>query len=77
MNFGEALQSLNAGHLVARKGWNGKEMYLRLVGAKYWAVHRIGTLQPAPWIGLKTADGYFVPWTASQTDILAEDWEEV
>ena len=28
-----------------------------------------------PWIGMKTADDKFVPWLASQTDILAEDWE--
>lgn len=30
-----------------------------------------------PWIGMKTADDGFVPWLASQTDILAEDWEIV
>jgi hypothetical protein len=30
-----------------------------------------------PWIGMKTADNKFVPWLASQTDILAEDWEIV
>jgi hypothetical protein len=23
---------------------------------------------------MKTADGKFVPWLASQTDMLAEDW---
>ena len=27
-----------------------------------------------PWIGMKTADKKFVPWSASQTDILSEDW---
>jgi hypothetical protein len=27
-----------------------------------------------PWIGMKTADNGFVPWLASQTDMLAEDW---
>jgi hypothetical protein len=31
-----------------------------------------GTL--LPWIGMKTADNKFVPWLASQTDILATDW---
>lgn len=30
-----------------------------------------------PWIGLKTANDGFVPWVASQTDLLAEDWEVV
>ncbi|MNJ71027.1 hypothetical protein D3C76_1571760 [compost metagenome] len=28
----------------------------------------------SPWIGMKTADNKFVPWLASQTDVLAEDW---
>lgn len=27
-----------------------------------------------PWIGMKTADNKFIPWTASQSDILATDW---
>jgi len=30
-----------------------------------------------PWIGMKTADDKFVPWLASQTDLLAEDWGEL
>jgi hypothetical protein len=25
-------------------------------------------------IDMKTAQGYVVPWLASQTDVLAEDW---
>lgn len=28
-----------------------------------------------PWIGMRTADNGFVPWLASQTDLLADDWE--
>lgn len=30
-----------------------------------------------PWIGMKTADNKFVPWLASQTDMLAKDWQVV
>jgi hypothetical protein len=30
-----------------------------------------------PWIGIKTADNCFVPWLASQPDILADDWEVI
>jgi hypothetical protein len=26
---------------------------------------------------MKTAQGYVVPWLASQTDVLAEDWVEL
>lgn len=28
MNFGEALQALNDGKMVARSGWNGKGMFI-------------------------------------------------
>lgn len=35
------------------------------------------SLRLLPWIGMKTADGGFVPWLASQTDLLAEDWAVV
>lgn len=35
------------------------------------------SLRLLPWIGMKTADKCFVPWLASQTDLLAEDWMEV
>lgn len=31
-------------------------------------------IRALPWIGMKTADDGFVPWLASQTDVLAEDW---
>ncbi len=34
-----------------------------------------GRIELCPWIGMKTADNKFVPWLASQTDILAEDWQ--
>jgi hypothetical protein len=34
-----------------------------------------GTL--LPWIGMHTADNCFVPWLASQTDLLANDWNVV
>lgn len=30
-----------------------------------------------PWIGMKTAGNEFVPWLASQTDMLAKDWQIV
>ena len=77
MNFGQAIELLKQGKKVARKGWNGKgmwTMYVELSTVKYRGIGRIDTL---PWIGMKTADSHFVPWLASQTDILAEDWETV
>jgi len=59
----------------ARAGWNGKGMWLRLIEQYQvgYDPHILG-LKLLPWIGMKTADGAFVPWLASQTDMLAEDW---
>lgn len=81
MNFGQALEHLKCGQRVARAGWNGKGMWLLMVS--YYGVNGgpIGPLPSdifsvtlQPWIGMKTADNGFVPWLASQTDILANDW---
>lgn len=76
MVFGDALFALDAGHRVSRSGWNGKGMWLRLI-ENYQVGHdpHVLGLKLLPWIGMKTADGGFVPWLASQTDILATDWE--
>lgn len=78
MHFGQALESMEAGRRVARKGWNGKGMWLRRI--KHYQLdghpHTLG-LKLLPWIGMKTADGAFVPWLASQTDMQADDWVEV
>lgn len=81
-DFGGALDMLRAGLRVGRRGWNGKGMWLQLVQARDWsmssdAISNESPLQKLPWIGMKTADGCFVPWLASQTDMLASDWVEV
>lgn len=80
VNFGLAIEALKAGQRVARVGWNGKGMWLGLVkGYEYFpqgggaSVFALGC-EKLPWIGMKTADHCFVPWLASQTDVLAEDW---
>lgn len=75
-DFGLAIQLLKEGERVARQGWNGKGMWLVLVRAENYTVDsvRSGSHSVLPWIGMKTADDCFVPWLASQTDLLAEDW---
>lgn len=40
-------------------------------------VNEDGLVPYAPYIAMKTAQGYVVPWLASQTDILSDDWEIV
>ena len=80
MNFGQALEALKAGKRVARRGWNGKGIYIELQRPD---AHSKMT-QPYIYIvttGLRTdnpdAPKGVVPWLASQTDMLAEDWAEV
>jgi hypothetical protein len=68
MNFGEAIEALKAGERVTRLGWNGKDMWLAL---QVPDEHSKMTL---PYIYMKTVQGDLVPWLASQTDMLAEDW---
>lgn len=86
MGFGGAISALKNGQRVARKGWNGKDMFLFLVPGSTFKVSRPpllgiypdGTeINYCPHIDMKTADNKVVPWLASQTDVLAEDWEIV
>jgi hypothetical protein len=77
LNFGEALEHLKRGKRVAREGWNGKGMWLQAIPANGYMISNGPTNPTLPWIGMKTADDKFVPWVASQTDILAEDWRVV
>lgn len=68
MNFEFALTELKKGYRVSRSGWNGKNMWIHLQLAD---PHSKMTL---PFIYMFTADKKYVPWLASQTDLLAEDW---
>lgn len=86
MNFGQALEWLKQGKKVTRQGWNGKGMFLFLVQGSTFKVNRPpllgiypeGTeINYCPHIDMRTADNKIVPWLASQTDVLAEDWSEV
>lgn len=86
MNFSAALELLKVGGKLARAGWNGKAMFLFLVPGSQLNVSRpplLGIYPEGTEIGyrshidMRTADGTIVPWVASQTDLLAEDWIEV
>lgn len=82
MTFGLAIEALKKGKKVARKGWNGKGMYLFLVEGKelYNPIkynHEdvdINKFPPVDVIAMKTVNSVQVGWLASQTDMLAEDW---
>jgi hypothetical protein len=69
MNFGQAIEALKAGQVVTRAGWNGKNMHIDL------QIPDEHSKMSLPYIFMYTAQGDLVPWLASQTDMLAEDWE--
>lgn len=81
LSFGHAIRVLQDGKRVARAGWNGKGMWLILVEENQWTTSvgpsNISGAHRLPWIGMKTVDGGLVPWLASQTDVLANDWQLV
>lgn len=77
--FGLAVEAVKKGKKIVRAGWNGKGMFLiyifPYINDQYTVIEKsgiVGTL--APYLAMKTADNQLVPWLASQTDILADDW---
>lgn len=85
LTFGLAIEALKARKCVARANWHGKGMFLFLIqgSTDLASLHGYGfgevlgepTFRDA--IFMKTVDNQLVPWTASQTDVLAEDWQIV
>lgn len=82
--FGDAIRYLKRGLKVARKGWNGKGIYLEMyspevdletIEAFNYMTHPFVYINTT---GLQTENPYAqknkVPWIPSQTDMLAEDW---
>ena len=75
--FGDAVIALKQGKKVCRSGWNGKGMWLNLIGSESYDVgskSMQGATKLLPYIAMKTVGDELVPWLASQTDVLAEDW---
>ena len=68
MNFGLAIEAMKKGIKVTRTGWNGKDMYLELQTPDE------NSKMSLPYIYMKTVQGNLVPWLASQTDMLSDDW---
>lgn len=95
LSFGDALEALKKGYRIARKGWNGKGMFLYLnkgsvatmpqdgstiegIDSDLFELGDTGTVTRLPNINMRTASGSTVTgWLASQTDMLAEDWEMI
>lgn len=85
-DFGWAIRKLKEGFKVARKGWNGKGMWIVLMPSLYLdkdiingrTKKHIGEgvdLDSQPYLVMWTASQQWQPgWLASQADMLAEDW---
>lgn len=81
LTFGDAIFFLKQGKKVARKGWNGKEMYIYLLkwedlqDAMMECEEYTDVQKYLSTICMKTADNKILTgWLASQTDMLCEDW---
>jgi Protein of unknown function (DUF2829) len=87
MDFGQALEELKAGNRVERAGWNGRSLWVGFraenVGdgptndgkARRLALGASVVLRP--YLAMRSADGELAYWTASQADVMAEDWSTV
>lgn len=78
MLFGSAIEYLKEGKKVRRKGWNNTEAFLQL------QVPDENSKMTLPYIYIEYPEGSKaypngsrVPWLASQTDMLTNDWELV
>lgn len=74
MDFGDAIKAMRDGKFVARTGWNGKNMFLRIRMAADGDQSRTPNFPMRSFIVMKDAEGWEVPWLASQTDMLSTDW---
>lgn len=68
-NFAQALSVLHDGYKVTRQGWNGAGQWIAL------QVPDDHSKMTLPYLYISTVTGDLVPWLASQTDLLADDWE--
>lgn len=68
MDFGKALEQVKLGSRIARDGWDGEGMWVELQTPDE------NSKMGRPYLYMSPVDGALVPWVASQTDILAEDW---
>lgn len=82
LTFGDAVEAMKRGFKVVRQGWNGKGIFLYYVPAQSYPattdiakLHFGETVPYEPYIAMKHVGNKVVPWLASQTDILADDWQ--
>ena len=70
--------ALRAGERCAREGWSGKGQWVQVVlPQSQGAGNAGGAGEPnmtLPFVAVFTCKGHWVPWVASQKDLLDDDW---
>lgn len=86
LTFGEALILLRSGHPMARKGWNGKGIFVvyqkgypegiscNQQTAEAWGIKEGSLFKCDPYLQISTTDGSHAMWQPSVRDCLAQDW---
>ena len=78
LTFGDAITLLEQGYKMARKGWNGKDLFIFQI--KSWSFlpdQFEKKTTPNPFLAICNGDGVVNPWVASPSDTLAKDWRVV
>ena len=68
MSFEQSLKLIKGGFRCSRIGWNGRGMYIAL------QTPTPESKMTKPYIYMRTVQGDYIPWLASQSDLLSEDW---
>lgn len=68
MDFGYALTIIRGGGRMTRAEWNNGH------SVSLWMPHA-NSFATQPYLYIETVAGDRIPWTPSQTDVLAYDWE--
>lgn len=86
MTFGIAIEAMKKGNKVARRGWNGKGMFVvyqkaypngipcNKQTAEAWGLNEGDLFICNPYFQIKNVDGSHLMWVPSINDCLAEDW---
>lgn len=85
-NIGDAVRWMKEGLLVAREGWNEKEVCLAYQPgypegipcnkntSETWHLKEGEIFRCGPYLQMRNGDGTYQMWSGSSEDILAEDW---
>lgn len=89
MDFSDALRAVKSGARITRDGWNGPGQFvvyqagypdgipINANTATATGIPQGTVCRFLPYLMMRNAQGAFVPWLASQGDVLAEDWSAV